>query len=385
MSLALLCAFASACGGVEPITSCEPKNNVMPVCMFKNPEDIVALPGSVDTLVISEFGSMDGSKPGRLVTLEPQFSLAKQLYPLFDSRIGHESRAGGMAPPSGPGRDVGVVGAEQWGDPACPGPPGPDFAPHGIDLRVRADGRTQLAVVNHGGRESVELLELIVAGVDSSPIWRGCAIAPEDGYFNDVVLLGDGGFLVTHMYPRSSPWKALLAMFGWDTGWVYEWHANSGFEVVAGTDGAFPNGIEVSHDDTEIFLNVYGASEVRRISRETGETLAVANVSHPDNISWNEAGDRLLVASHTGSFRQMLGCGSIEEGSCPLPSEVLSLGPETLDKRLLFATEGDPMGAITVAIERGGHLWFGTFAGDRIGVFALRHLQDAPSTSPPAP
>ena len=47
--LVLLCALATACG-VEPITDCDPKNNVLPICSFKNPEDIVPIPGYGDAL-----------------------------------------------------------------------------------------------------------------------------------------------------------------------------------------------------------------------------------------------------------------------------------------------------------------------------------------------
>jgi hypothetical protein len=35
------------------------------------------------------------------------------------------------------------------------------FSPHGIDIVQREDGKYQVLVVNHGGRESVELFDLM--------------------------------------------------------------------------------------------------------------------------------------------------------------------------------------------------------------------------------
>ena len=46
---------------------------------------------------------------------------------------------------------------EGWGTPDCPGEPDKAFAPHGIHLSRRGDGRLQLLVVNHGGREAIEV------------------------------------------------------------------------------------------------------------------------------------------------------------------------------------------------------------------------------------
>jgi hypothetical protein len=88
-------------------------------------------------------------------------------------------------------------------------------------------------------------------------------------------------------------------------------------------------------------------------------------VPSPDNITWAADG-RLLVASHTGSLGEMMGCNSIESGSCPLSFAIVAIDPDTLATEIVFENAGPPMGAATVAVQRGDELYMGTFAGDRI-------------------
>jgi len=251
-----------------------------------------------------------------------------------------------------------------WGEPDCPGPPGPAFGPHGIHLARRGDGKLQLLVVNHGGRESIELFEVARAG--RSVTWRGCALPPDDAYINSVVTTPEGGFLATHMYPRTSALGALAGLIGRDTGFVLEWSPDGSWSVVPGSEAPFPNGIELSPDGKTVYLNAYLADEVRRIDRETGELQAVAAVASPDNTRWSADGSRLLVASHTGPFLEMMKCQRMERGACPLAFEVVSLDPDTLERETVLVHEGAPMGAATVALDLDGSLYLGSFKGDRL-------------------
>jgi hypothetical protein len=276
-----------------------------------------------------------------------------------------ESEALRVAFPGPPGVGTGSEAPPSpWGDEECPGPPGAAFRPHGIDLDRRSDDRLQLLAVNHGGRESVEFFE--VTGGGRGIEWRGCAIPPEGALFNDVVSLPDGGFLVTHMMETDAQfWAMLRSAFGLDTGFVYEWQPGQGYRVVAGTDGAMPNGIEISADGNELFMGLYGGGEVRRISRQTGEILARVELVRPDNLVWGRDG-RLLVASHLGGIRDQMACLRLTEGACPMSFEIVALDPVTLERETIFANEGAPMGAGTVAIDLGDELVIGSFAGDRI-------------------
>jgi hypothetical protein len=343
--------LASSCGGgPEPILGCEDAPGIHPICGFQNPEDLALLPGN-RALLVSQFGAMDGTKSGSLVLHDLASESQRPLFP-----------AGGI------GSTPEVSGGARWGDESCPPPPAA-FSPHGIDLAPRPGGELQLLVVNHGGRESIELFKVTTAGPRVSVEWRGCVLAPEDAFLNDVVGLPDGGFLTTHMQPKrggiAAYWQVLRGLLGFDTGYVLEWQPASGFRVVGGTEAPFPNGIEVSPDGATLYLNVYLGNEVRRIDRRTGELLGRAAVPHPDNVTWSDEG-RLLVASHTAGLGEMTACAGIEKGACGFEFQIVSLDPTTLEQRVVFKHAGAPMGGGTVAVQVGPALYIGSFAGDRI-------------------
>lgn len=344
--VAIALALAAGCGGgVEPIRSCEAERGIEPVCGFRNPEDLVAVAGS-DRLLVSQMGRMDGSETGSLARFDPATGAIEVLYP-------------GGAEAAEPG----------WGDDACPGPPGATLSPHGIDLGPRPDGRLRLLVVNHGGRETVELFEVALGAAGPELVWRGCAVPPEGAFLNDVAALADGGFVATHMYPKGAGvrqvYHFMRGALGFDTGHALEWHPGAGFAPVPGTEGAMPNGIAVSPDGRRLFVNLYIGGEVRRVARDGSEPPASAEVRRPDNATWSRDG-RLLVASHSASTAENLGCSGIESGACPARFEIVAIDPDTMESQVVFENAGPPMGAGTVALHVGDWIYIGSFAGDRV-------------------
>lgn len=341
-AVALACACSSP---LDPIVECAPVGNARPVCGFQNPEDLALLPGG-RSLVISQMGEMDGSKSGSLVF----FELASDAISPAFAGAPAERRA------AAPG----------WGEASCTAAPDAAFSPHGLALSTRPDGTHQLLVVNHGGRESIEFFEVSDSEAGPALSWRGCAIAPEKTWLNDVAALPDGGFVATNMMPRGGGLVAMLkGALGLSTGWVIEWHAGAGFSKVPGTDAAMPNGIEVSADGEILYVDLYLADEVRKLSRKTGETLASVEIASPDNVLWSPDGS-LLVASHNAPLHEILACGDIERGACPFHFSILALDPESLAPRSLYENRGPPMGAGTAAIRIGDELVIGSFKGDRI-------------------
>jgi hypothetical protein len=351
----LTAALLTGCGQ-SPITECADARGIHAICGLQNPEDLALLDDG-RTLVVGQFGSVDGTRAGNLALLD---------LPTEKFHVAFRG-ADEMAPGS----------ASAWGDPACPGFPEAAFSPHGIDVALRTDGRLSLLVVNHGGRESVEFFEISGEGEQRAIHWRGCVQAPDGALMNDVVHLPEGGFLVTRMMNSEGQLGQMLkATLGRDTGHVYEWRPGTGFRDVPGTAGPMPNGIELSPDASEIFLNLYSGSEVVRVSRETGKVTGSVEVAQPDNSTWGRDG-RLLVASHTGSLADQMRCMRLESGSCPLAFEIVAIDPGTLETEVVFANEGPPMGAGTVAVDLGDELVIGTFAGDRL-IRATRRLPAAP-------
>ncbi len=329
-----------------PITTCEPSAEIDVQCGFRNPEDLVAAPGG-GRLIVSQMGAMDGSRPGNLVLYEPEGGV-RVLFP-------------GEFAASGSSR----------GDAGCPPPDPAAFSPHGMDLVQGADGGWMLLVVNHGGRESVEFFAVSDEGQELGLSWQGCALGPEGSAFNDVVGLEDGSFYVTHMFPADSQWSAMIrgALLGSDTGFVYRWDPNGGWSRVPGSEGPFPNGIEIAPDGSALYINMYLAGEVRKLDLASGEIVAVAEGGNPDNSTWAPDG-RLLVATHTDGILESMACQDLEQGSCGFAFRVVALDPDTLASETVAAHRGAPMGGVTVALEMDGRLFLGTFAGDRIASLA---------------
>jgi hypothetical protein len=346
--LLLTTALLGACSSsTPPITTCEPAAGITPDCRFQNPEDLVVSP-SGRFLLVSQFGDLAGGRPGSLVAFDPATSLIAELFP-----------SGAIRRP-----DDGV----SWGDVACPPPPTDVFSPHGIDLEQIDGGRQALYVINHGGRESVEMFEVHDDGAEIRLQWRGCVVAPEQGYFNDLVVLRDGTFWVSHMFPRDANliWTLLrMQVLGHTPGFAYHWHPQTGFREVPGSRVKFGNGVEKSADERYLYLNSYLGNAVVKVDVVAGERVGEARVSNPDNLYWSPTGE-LLVASHLGTLADTMACQGLAEGSCGFRFQVVAIDPDSLTTRVLLEHEGPPMGAATVAVPHDDRVYLGTFAGDRI-------------------
>jgi len=349
--LTLLCALALASSPAsgeseDPAQACTAVGHARPVCGFQNPEDLVALPGD-EAVLVSEYGAMEGGKSGRLSMLV----LAND-----ERRVLFE---GGDAAGT----------AARWGDDACPGPPGPEFSPHGIHLGRRTSGELQLLAVQHGGRESVEFFEVLGTGPGAVLKWRGCAVAPLKAWLNSVAALPEGGFVTTEMMSRSGGIEDLTESFASDDpprGRVWQWQPEPGWAPVPGSESTLPNGIEVSPDGRELFINASGDGRVIVLSRESHQVLRSAPVPSTDNARWAPDG-RLLVASLLADTADFQTCLDLEAGTfCPLEFQIVAIDPVSMQTEVLYRNGGPPMGAGTVGLQVGDELLVGSFAGDRV-------------------
>jgi len=345
---ALLLLLVACSSSVTPIVGCSASSDLTPICEFQNPEDMAATP-SGRWLLVSEMSNSDGTLTGSLAAYEPSSGRIEVLFPVgeFD--------------------DV-----RDWGDPPCAPPPVTQFAPHGIDLERRADGALELLAVNHGGRESIEFFAVEESDVGLALYWRGCALAPAHAFFNDVLVRGAGGFWATDMMPKNHQlWATFKGLLGGDTGRVLRWTRDAGFAPVAGSDMPFPNGIEKSPDETLLYVASFLGDEVRKIDTNSGAVVGRAKMRRPDNLTWNADG-KLLVASHTDSFRELLACGHLAKGACGSAFEVVQLDPASLASFVLLAHRGAPIGGVSVALQQGDELYLGSFAGDRIARWRIQ-------------
>jgi hypothetical protein len=339
----LLIVTAILLGGCvsQEVISCSESNNLIPYCGFQNPEDLVLTPDGKQ-IIVSEMGTFMLDTPGSLSLFDLP---SKQKMPLD---ISWQSTG------------------EVWGDSDCSVPEGKIFSPHGIDLITRDDGKHQLLVVNHGGRESVEFFQL--SELDNKWVlnWKGCAIPPEDPFINDVAGLQNGGFLVTHMWNKHLPFEEVVEMItaGVSTGWVWEWSPRSGFTKVAGSTQQMPNGIVVSKDNTKAFINIYIGNKTIKLDLESGQIEGEVAVQQPDNVSIDGQGN-LWIASHRHDPINET-CDDVKEGPCLLPFVIVRADSETMQAKEVLSQVGLPMGYATVAIPVGNRLYMGSAHGDRI-------------------
>jgi len=327
---------------------------VTPRCGFQNPEDLVALPagsGLGAWLLVSQMASnpRGAQGDGSLLAYRPEDGVRRPLFPAAS------------AAPFRPG--LGAAG--------CPGPPDGGFGPHGIDLARSPGGALRLLVVNHAGREAVELFDVARSPAGPSLTWRGCVPLPEDVSANDVAALPDGGMVVTKFLPREQGVGSLLRLaLGWNTGRVLEWHPGQGWRAVPGSEESAPNGIAVSPDGGTLFIASWGRKRLVRLARDGSGRRELELSFHPDNLSWTPDG-KLLVAGQKGSLLKIPSCAQRESGTCGIAWAVLRVDPA--DLRVEERVERDPArvtGAVSVALLRGGRLWLGSFASDRLAFLA---------------
>jgi hypothetical protein len=345
----LACAPALA---ARPITDCEPKGNARPICIFTNPEDMVALPGN-QAILIGEYGASAEEHSGGLVVFELDSDVRRTVY------RGGKSKSAAEA---------------GWGDPNCTSPPSTAFNSHGIDLVRRDDGRLQLLVVQHGGREAIEIFEVLDRGSEWRVEWRGCVPAPANASLNEVAALPNGDFYTTQMAPIDPPLDLTKGMPTHVTGHAFAWsQADIAFRKIEGTEGSMPNGIVTSRDERFIYMNASAEGSLRKVEVATGRELGRVSVDTPDNLTWSPDG-RLLTSSLKGDFdgEDFASCATITHGACGIPFKIVAVDPDSMAiVGTLYESDGAPMGAGTVGLQVGQELFIGSFKGDRILRVAL--------------
>lgn len=335
-----------------PLLDCLPKNGLVPICLFQDPEDLAVVG---HWLIVSQMPR--SAAPGSLVAFHPATREILPLYPLprgaLESRPGARSEA-----------DLAADASDEADEGRCAAgvpPPASDFAPHGIDV-----SRTRLLVLNHGRREAIEEFELGEAGGAPVLTWKACTALPGDAIANDVVALSDGGFAATKMVERPRWLGIAKLLLGMDTGALLR-HSPSAraWDEVPNSAGRAPNGVEVEPDGT-FFISEWAARRIVRLEPDGSERRTARLDFSPDNLAWSTSG-QLLVAGQRASALDVPGCASLEAGACALPSVVVSVDPVTLD--VSPRVDDDPatvQGAASIAVEHDGALWIGSFAGDRI-------------------
>ena len=348
MCLGLIAAltFADIAGAQEkgpqstapPLATCGVHGDIEVLCGTRSPEDLELAPDG-KYLIATEFVNQ-----GRSGTAGAGLALYDLQRKTFSK----------MAMTDEPDKS--------WGDPACPGPIGDALVSHGESLRKRSNGAWALYVVNHGGRQSIEMFELKPAAGSWTLAWRGCEVAAHD--YNDVAILPDGGFVGTYPTGLSSggpggPFSGAV------TGYVARWTPGKGESEIMGTRIRYPNGVVVSPDGRFMYVNEFSGRQVFKYDLKDEKVLGSVKVDFlPDNLTWTKEG-KLLAAGVKGAR------GDCPEGSgrpCIQGFGVAEIDPAKMQARAIFdsATHDPLIAGVSVALEVGDSIYLGAFQGDRL-------------------
>jgi hypothetical protein len=310
--------------GSPPAPACDPADGY--ICGVEAPEDLMALGN--DWAVAS---AMAGSGGVTLIRLADR--MAYTAYPSPAARA--------------------VPDATTYPD--CPGPPETGevgaFTTHGVYVAPGAGPQHKLFVVGHGARESIEIFDVDTSGAIPDVTWIGCVIAPDPIGLNSVRGLPDGGFLTTNFNPRNMQMQAM--MDGTRNGELWEWHTDSGWEMVPGSEASGANGVELSDDGQTIYVAAWGSQSFFTLSanKDRPDRQEIDLGFRIDNIHWSRDG-RLITAGQVGQDWR-----------------VALIDPETLEVEEIYRLDDMPgFGGGTVALEVGDELWIGSYRGDRIAV-----------------
>jgi sugar lactone lactonase YvrE len=345
LALALAGLAGAQQGGPQPaappLMSCGVHGDIEVLCGTRQPEDLELTPDGKYLIATQFVNQGRGGSVGGGMAL---FDLAKKTFRKMEQTSEPD---------------------KSWGDPACPGPIGEALVSHGSSLAKRGNGLWALYVVNHGVRQSIEMFELKPASASWALVWHGCVVGSHD--FNDVAILPDGGFVGTYPTGLVSSGNNGAAFGGGVTGYVARWTPGKGVSEISNTRVAYPNGVVVSADGRQMYLNVFAAREVRKYDLDGGDAKEVSTVKvefMPDNLTWTKEG-RLLVAGVKGAR------GDCPEGSgrpCIQGFGVAEIHPAQMQARTIFdsATKDPLISGVSVALEVGDAIYLGAFQGDRL-------------------
>jgi len=326
------------------VDSCEPRGTLKFLCGVQRPEDVVRIPGT-RWLVFSGFSDGAGLK---LVD-----AAAHSMRTLTFETPGQASETG------------------EWRHCATP-PDSARFSTQGLSVRKLAEGLSRLHVINHGGRESIEIFSVDSRSDEPVFAWRGCVLMPPGLAANSVATFSDGTILVTVL---THPGRTITDFWrGEITGAVYAWQpGDAAFRMLPGTEMPGNNGLETSHDDAEFYVIAFGWRSVVVFSRaDPSKPLrrATAPGFMPDNMHWDDG--RLLLAGMQsdepacGGTRKIIN-GKADEMRCHRGYTVAQLDPRSMEFTVVAYAEPDPdFNGVSAAAVFAGELWLASYQSDRV-------------------
>jgi hypothetical protein len=342
-SILVLAASGPAANAQQPpqqneraLAPCGMHGDTEVICGARSPEDLEVTPDG-KYLVVAPFVTFRGAQAAGIGL--QLFDVEKQTFASLPLRS--EAKRG-------------------WGDTSCPGPIGDALAPHGISLGKRTSGEVQLFVVNHGGRESIEMYELQANDGAWRGVWRGCVVMKKDA--NDVAAMPDGSFFATE--PTALGGEGDI-FDGHATGYIVRWTPNEGETILDGTNSGYPNGVLAGSDGRYLYYDAWTASEVHKYDVRGAKNVATVKLDFmPDNVTWSD-NDEILAAGIKGV-----------QGDCPAGSGapciqefgVAAIDTGDMKAKTVFdsAGKGGLISGVSVAVKARDSIYVGSFQGERL-------------------
>lgn len=348
--LALFCASHAATRAAEPAKPSSDCGGPNLICGLDAPEDLVPVDHGAGIIA----SSLDNGG----------------LY-LIDTKTHHVSKLDISAMPERVDRAYPCASLHSSGA----------FVTHGLSVKPNVDGHDRLYAVRHGGREAIEVFEFARAQDVKSLQWIGCVMLPKGFAANAVVGRKDGGFYVTSMTdPGNAPGKTKLAKLyaGEPSGAVLEWSAASGFRNFAVGSISGPNGIELSPDESKLYLAAWASREVLAFDLNGHAPVQHVKVDFmPDNLRWADDG-RLFAAGVQSTPGATMTCAMKAAPNVRCATHWMAAAIDARTMRVVSTesrNETSGFGDVSTALKIGPVLWLGAFGGDSV---AIRPIENAP-------
>jgi hypothetical protein len=310
-----------------------------------NAEDLAAVPSQ--PWVVTSGMTGPGVTQGRLFAVSTRDCSSHELFPAWLSYAHDRSRFGELGPL----------------DPA-------QFEPHSLDVIVRENGRSELYVVHHVARESVEVFEIRLDAGQPELCWIGGVALPEPAIGNSVAAVPGGGFVVS-----ANRYDSEATSQTEPTGFVYEWSPGDGWQRLAGSEIDSANGIAVSGDGEWVYLSGWRSACLKRIPRRRStpvEALTVPTGILTDNLTWTGGGG-LLAAGPCGISADEFVTRFFASDSPLRPaSRVIAVDPLTLALETVLEYPEGTFGPGTSALEVGDEIWVGSSRHPDVARFSRR-------------
>lgn len=342
--------LAALLAGAATVPNCAPGARLDYVCGAAQPEDLVAIPDT-KWLIASGFAKGAGLK---LVDMESPS--ATFWYDGSAEQIAHDRAAYD----------------------ACPAPVDPALSnARGLSLRRIDETHYRLHVVNHGGRESIEIFDVTVSKDKPRLQWRGCRLMPQGQVANSVATFADGRLLVTVL---TSPGTTITDFVqGKTTGAVWQWAPGADrFTQIPGTQLPGNNGLETDPDGRHFYVVAFGWHAVliydRKNTRRPIRRIVLPDFM-PDNIRWT--GGKLVAAGMRldepacGGLRKIVN-GEADKMLCHRGYVAAQIDPVAGTVRTLAYGEPEAdFNGVSAAAIVGNKIWFGSYQSDRLAYRTL--------------